>query len=393
MLMSSKDLLSWAKLKEQKTSVRKKTIADYFKADKSRAEKLSVTAGDLFIDYSKNRVNDEVLKTLFSLAREAGVEQRRDAMFRGDKINITENRAVLHTALRHQGYDPIYVDGKDVMPAVRDVLGRMGDCANAIRGHQWLGATGKPIKNIINIGIGGSDLGPQMAYEALKHYSQRDLTVRFLSNIDGSAFYEVTQDLKPAETMFIVSSKTFTTDETMTNAETAKKWITDKLGPDSVAYHFLAVSTNLDATGAFGIHPNNVFGFWDWVGGRYSLTSSIGLSLMIAIGPENFHDMLCGFDTMDRHFKEAPLEQNAPVILALLGIWYENFWEQKQFYPTANTSPGLLLIFNKAIWKVMARLLGLMAKMYPTKLGQLFGANPAQMASTPFTSLFTKVLY
>jgi glucose-6-phosphate isomerase len=264
---------------------------------------------------------------LMELARDAGIEEKRAAMFRGDKINKTEDRAVLHTALRYQGTEPIMVDGKDVMPGVREVLKRMNACSEAIRSGSWLGATGKPIKNVVNIGIGGSDLGPQMAYEALKNYSQRDITLRFLSNIDGSAFHEVTQGLDPAETLFIISSKTFTTDETMTNAASAKSWITKALGEDAVSAHFVAVSTNLEATGKFGISQNNVFGFWDWVGGRYSLTSAIGLSLMIAIGPKNFDDMLEGFYKMDRHFVETPLEQNAPIILALIGIWYGNFWD------------------------------------------------------------------
>lgn len=324
--MNATNLPTWDKLLKHKQKIENTTIADYFANEPDRAIDMSLQAGDLFIDYSKNRISSETIELLLELVKEAGVLEKRDAMYSGDKINITENRAVLHTALRYQGNDPIIVDGEDVMPGVRDVLARMADCANVIRSGVWLGATGKPIKNIINIGIGGSDLGPQMAYEALKHYSQRNLTMRFLSNIDGSAFYESTQDLDPAETMFIVSSKTFTTDETMTNAETAKSWIAEALGMDAVGYHFVAVSTNLEATGSFGIHPNNVFGFWDWVGGRYSLTSAIGLSVMIAIGPENFHEMLQGFYTMDRHFAEAPLEQNAPVILALLGIWYENFW-------------------------------------------------------------------
>lgn len=324
--MNTTQLSAWAKLANHKFSIENTTLKTLFAEDTERAKRFSVYAGDIFIDYSKNRITPETIELLLQLAQEAKIEQKRDAMFRGEKINITENRAVLHTALRYKGVEPILVDGIDVMPEVRDVLHRMAECADTIRSGRWHGATGKPIKNIINIGIGGSDLGPQMAYEALKHYCQRDLTVRFLSNIDGSAFYESTQDLDPAETLFIISSKTFTTDETMTNAETAKSWIIDALGNSAVAYHFVAVSTNLSATGAFGIHENNVFGFWDWVGGRYSLTSAIGLSLMIAIGPELFDDMLDGFYKMDRHFAETPLEQNAPALLALIGIWYENFW-------------------------------------------------------------------
>ena len=324
--MNGDELKAWSQLKDHKETFEHKTIKNLFDEDTTRADNFSLQAADLFIDYSKNRINAEIVSLLLDLAREAGVEQKRDDMFSGKKINITEDRAVLHSALRYQGNEEIIVDGKDVMPDVREVLDRMAECANAIRSGKWLGATGKPIKNIINIGIGGSDLGPQMAYEALKHYSQRNLTVRFLSNIDGSAFYEATQDLDPAETLFIISSKTFTTDETMTNAKSAKNWVTKVLGSESVAYHFVAVSTNLEATGEFGIHASNVFGFWDWVGGRYSLTSAIGLSLMIAIGPEHFHEMLNGFYKIDRHFAETPLEQNAPVLLALIGLWYENFW-------------------------------------------------------------------
>jgi glucose-6-phosphate isomerase len=324
--MNADSLNSWAKLTAHQKSNKNVTIKDLFAQDPKRAEVFSVRAGDLLVDYSKNRVNKETMTLLLALAREAGVEQKRDAMLRGDKINKTENRAVLHTALRYKGNEPVLVDGKDVMPEVRDVLNRMGAFADKIRGGKWLGATGKPIKNIVNIGIGGSDLGPQMAYEALRHYSQRNLTLRFLSNIDGSAFYEATQDLDPAETLFIISSKTFTTDETMTNANTAKAWATKALGSDSVANHFAAVSTNLDATKTFGIDDDNVFGSWDWVGGRYSMTSAIGLSLMIAIGPKHFDDMLDGFYKMDGHFAETPLEQNAPILLALIGLWYGNFW-------------------------------------------------------------------
>lgn len=324
--MNSDQLPTWQKLKAHQQNLQNTTIKDLFADDANRANTFSVQAGDIYIDYSKNRITNETIGLLIDIAKEAGVEQKRSAMFAGQKINTTEDRAVLHTALRYKGTDSIIVDDVDVVPQVKEVLARMANCANDIRAGSWLGFTKKTIKNIVNIGIGGSDLGPQMAYEALKHYSERNLTIRFLSNVDGSAFHESTQDLDPAETMFIVSSKTFTTDETMTNATTAKQWIVNALGIDSVSYHFLAVSTNLQATSAFGIHPNNVFGFWDWVGGRYSLTSAIGLSLMIAIGPDNFDDMLQGFYAMDRHFVETPLEQNAPVLLALIGLWYSNFW-------------------------------------------------------------------
>lgn len=324
--MNTVELPAWQKLKEHFERIAGISIEDYFLDDESRAEAMSLTAGDLFIDYSKNRIAPETLTLLFELVREAGIEQKRSAMFSGQKINTTEHRAVLHTALRYKGHQAITVDGTDVTVEIREVLQHMAECANAIRESRWIGASGKPIKNIINIGIGGSDLGPQMAYEALKHYSQRNLTVRFISNVDGSAFYEATQDLSPDETLFIVSSKTFTTDETMTNAETAKKWIVDALGKHATPSHFIAVSTNIEETKKFGVDEANVFGFWDWVGGRYSLTSAIGLSLIIAIGPDNFDEMLSGFYAMDRHFAETPLEQNGPVILALIGLWYENFW-------------------------------------------------------------------
>ena len=317
---------TWEKLAKHKRNIENTKIKDLFSDGSNRANKFSLQAGDLYIDYSKNRITDETIKLLLQLAREAGVEKKRDAMFSGDKINITENRAVLHTALRKMSDKPVFVDGKDVIPEVHDVLQRMAKFSETIRSGEWLGASGKPIKNVINIGIGGSDLGPNMAYEALKYYSQRDITIRFVSNVDGTAFYEATNDLDPAETLFIVSSKTFTTDETMTNAQTAKQWISNVLGEAAVSKHFAAVSTNIPATKEFGIDENNVFGFWDWVGGRYSLCSAIGLSLMVAIGPDNFKDMLGGFYEMDMHFASAPLEQNAPVILALIGLWYENFW-------------------------------------------------------------------
>jgi glucose-6-phosphate isomerase len=324
--MKTDELAAWQKLKEHFTSIEHVSIEDYFLNDDSRATDMATVAVDLTIDYSKNRIAPETIKLLLELAREAELERKRDAMFSGSKINTTEDRAVLHTALRYKGAEPITVDGLDVTVEVRSVLEHMATCATAIREKRWLGATGKPIKNIINVGIGGSDLGPQMAYEALKFYSQRDITVRFLSNVDGAAFYEATQDLNPDETLFIISSKTFTTDETMTNATTAKKWIVDSLGESATPAHFIAVSTNLEETKKFGVSENNVFGFWDWVGGRYSLTSAIGLSLMISIGPDNFEDMLDGFYKMDQHFLTTPLEKNVPVLMALIGIWYENFW-------------------------------------------------------------------
>lgn len=316
----------WQKLELHQPELANKHLGDWFRQDPQRAEQFSLKAADLHVDYSKNLITNETLELLLSLARATEVEPKRDAMFAGERVNTTENRAVLHTALRNRSGKPVEVDGIDVMPEIHRVLEHMAQFADTIRDRQWLGATGKPVVNIINVGIGGSDLGPVMAYEALKNYSDRGLTVRFVSNIDGTHFFEATQDLDPAETLFIISSKTFTTDETMTNATTARQWIIDALGEKAVGHHFVAVSTNRPEVEKFGIDQANVFEFWDWVGGRYSLCSAIGLSLMVAISPENFGRMLDGFYAMDEHFRTAPLEANAPVILALLGIWYENFW-------------------------------------------------------------------
>ena len=282
----------------------------------------------LYLDYSKNRVTDETLKLLFQLAEESGLRGRIDAMFRGEKINITENRAVLHVALRAPRGTSIVVDGENVVPQVHAVLDKMADFADRVRNGQWKGHTGKPIRNVINIGIGGSDLGPVMAYEALKHYSERALSFRFVSNIDGTDFAEAVQELDPSETLFIISSKTFTTLETMTNAHTARDWSLKGLGGDvsAVAKHFVAVSTNAAKVSEFGIDTANMFGFWDWVGGRYSMDSAIGLSTMLAIGPENFRALLDGFHEMDEHFRTAPFEQNLPVLLGLLAVWYCDFF-------------------------------------------------------------------
>jgi glucose-6-phosphate isomerase len=317
---------TWRQLTQHKKAMESRQLRELFESDPQRAQKLSLQAADLHIDYSKNLVTDDILSSLLDLARQAELEQKRDAMFAGEHINSTEDRAVLHTALRNRSGKPLVVDGQDIMPEIKRVLEHMASFADTIRNRQWLGATGKPITNIINIGIGGSDLGPVMAYEALKNYSDRSLTVRFVSNIDGSHFFEAVQDLDPAETLFIISSKTFTTDETMTNARTAREWIVSTLGEQATGHHFVAVSTNRLEVEKFGISQTNVFEFWDWVGGRYSLCSAIGLSLMVAIGPENFGRMLDGFYTVDEHFRTAPLESNAPVLLAMLGIWYENFW-------------------------------------------------------------------
>ena len=300
-----------------------------FADDASRGERLTIESLGLFLDYSKNRVTDETMQLLVQLAEESGLRERIDAMFGGERINVTEGRSVLHVALRAPKGSSIVVDGKNVVPDVHAVLEKMAEFANRVRGGQWKGHSGKPIKNIVNIGIGGSDLGPVMAYEALKHYSDRSLTFRFVSNIDGIDFIEATADLDPAETLFIVSSKTFTTQETMTNAESARDWLVKGLGGDAsaVAKHFVAVSTNAEKVSAFGIDTANMFGFWDWVGGRYSMDSAIGLSSMIAIGPENFSEMLAGFHAMDEHFRTAPFEKNMPVVMAMLSIWYADFFD------------------------------------------------------------------
>jgi glucose-6-phosphate isomerase len=298
-----------------------------FVADPKRGERMTATAAGLFLDYSKNRATSETLKLLFKLAEESGLRARIDAMFSGEKINITENRAVLHVALRAPKGASIIVDGKNVVPEVHAVLDKMTGFANRVRSGAWTGHTGKPIRNVVNIGIGGSDLGPVMAYEAFKHYSERGLTFRFVSNVDGIDFVEATHDLNPAETLFIVSSKTFTTLETMTNAQSAREWLLKGLGGDdkAVAKHFVAVSTNAGKVSAFGIDTANMFGFWDWVGGRYSMDSAIGLSTMLAIGPDNFRAMLDGFHQMDEHFRTAPFEKNLPVLMALLTIWNTDF--------------------------------------------------------------------
>jgi glucose-6-phosphate isomerase len=304
-------------------------LRDLFAADPERGKNLTVEAEGIFLDYSKNRVTDQTIRLLLELAEETGLRDRIEAMFRGEKINITENRAVLHVALRAPKEATIIVDGENVVPKVHAVLDSMTVFANRIRSGSWKGHTGKPIKNIINIGIGGSDLGPVMAYEALKHYSDRSLTFRFVSNIDGTDFVEAVQDLNPEESLFIISSKTFTTLETMTNACTARDWLLNGIGSgkEAVAKHFVAVSTNAEAVSKFGIDTANMFGFWDWVGGRYSMDSAIGLSTMLAIGPENFHAMLNGFHQMDEHFRTTPFESNLPVLMGLLGIWYSNFFD------------------------------------------------------------------
>ncbi|WDI40997.1 glucose-6-phosphate isomerase [Bremerella sp. P1] len=321
-------LNAWKSLTEHFKAIQSTHLRSLFEEDAQRGERLTAEGGDLFFDYSKNRVTDETLKLLIQLAEESDLRGRIDAMFSGEKINITEDRAVLHTALRAPKDKTIIVDGENVVPHVHEVLDRMSAFSDRVRSGDWKGHSGKRIANVVNIGIGGSDLGPVMAFEALKHFSQRDMVFRFVSNVDGTDFAEAVQDLDPTETLFIVASKTFTTLETMTNANTARDWLLAAFDGDSsaVAKHFVAVSTNADKVSAFGIDTANMFGFWDWVGGRYSMDSAIGLSTMLAIGPDNFKAMLDGFHQMDEHFRTTPFEKNIPVLMALLSIWYSNFF-------------------------------------------------------------------
>ncbi|MCX6349762.1 MAG: glucose-6-phosphate isomerase [Candidatus Aureabacteria bacterium] len=323
---------SWKALEDHYRKVKDVHLRELFRKDRHRAATFSLQADDLYLDYSKNRVTAETMRLLFALAETVGLRTAIDDMFAGKKINRTEDRAVLHIALRAPINTRIVVDGKNVVPAVHQVLEQMGEFARKVRSGEWKGYTGKRVRNVVNIGIGGSDLGPAMATEALRPYSERALTVRFVSNVDGTHFAEAVRDLDPAETLFVVCSKTFTTQETLTNALSARQWLLESLqDAAAVAKHFVAVSTNAKEVKAFGIDLKNMFEFWDWVGGRYSLCSAIGLSLMIAIGPENFREMLGGFYAMDRHFAEAPLEKNLPVILALLGLWYNNFFGAQSY--------------------------------------------------------------
>ncbi len=318
---------AWRNLETHYQQIKDKHLRDLFNEQPERGLKFTVNSLGLFMDYSKHRITEETINLLSHLADECGLIEKRDAMFRGDKINITENRAVLHTALRAPKDAKIFVDGKDVVPEVHVVLNKMADFSNRIRNGEWKGYTGKRIKNIINIGIGGSDLGPVMAYEALRFYTPRNMTFHFVSNVDGTDFAETTVGLNPEETLFIISSKTFTTLETMTNAHTARAWVLKNLKEEkAIAKHFVAVSTNKEEVSKFGIDTVNMFEFWDWVGGRYSMDSAIGLSTMIAIGPDNFNEMLSGFHKMDEHFRTAPLEQNMPVLMGLLAVWYNNFF-------------------------------------------------------------------
>ena len=320
---------TWKALGTHYKQLRNLHLRQLFADDPQRGERFTLGAAGLFFDYSKNRITDETLKLLLQLAEESGLREHIDAMFRGDKINVTEKRAVLHVALRAPREESILVDGEDVVPAVHAVLDKMSNFCNRVRGGAWTGHTGKRIRKVINVGIGGSDLGPVMAYEALKHYSERSMTFRFVSNVDGTDFVEAVYDLDPAETMFIISSKTFTTLETMTNAHTARDWSLKGLGGDekAIAKHFVAVSTNDAEVSKFGIDTANMFEFWDWVGGRYSMDSAIGLSTMMAIGPDNFRAMLSGFHQIDEHFRTAPFDRNLPVLHGLIAIWYNDFFD------------------------------------------------------------------
>ena len=324
--MTLTELTAWKELEKQYAETRSAHMRDMFAKNPRRFEEFSVSAGDLFLDYSKNRIDRKTMDLLIELAKETGVEAARDKMFAGEKINITENRAVLHTALRNQSDEPVYVDGKNVMPQIREVLAKMKTFSEAVRNGEWKGATGKEITDVVNIGIGGSDLGPVMVTEALKHYQKDNLHVHFVSNVDGTHMVETLKSLTPETTLFCVASKTFTTQETMTNARTARAWLVGALGEDAVAKHFVALSTNTEEVKKFGIDTNNMFAFWDWVGGRYSLWSAIGLSIAVAVGFDNFAELLAGAYDMDVHFKTAPLDKNIPVILGLLGVWYHNFF-------------------------------------------------------------------
>jgi glucose-6-phosphate isomerase len=318
---------AWQELRRHHAEMAGQHLRELFAADPGRGERLTAEAAGLYLDYSKNRVTDETIRLLVELAAESGVPERRDAMFRGEHINVSEDRAVLHVALRMPRTASLVVDGTDVVRQVHEVLDRMADFSNRVRSGEWKGYTGKRIRNVINVGIGGSDLGPVMAYEALRHYATRDITFRFVSNVDSTDFVEATRDLNADETLFIISSKTFGTLETLTNATSARDWVVSSLGsPDAVAKHFVAVSTNEERVATFGIDTANMFGFWDWVGGRYSMDSAIGLSTMVALGPEGFGEMLAGFHEIDEHFRTAPLERNLPVLMGLLALWYRDFF-------------------------------------------------------------------
>jgi glucose-6-phosphate isomerase len=322
-LVPLRERAAWVALERHHAEIRDRHLRELFAADPGRGERMAAEAAGLYLDYSKHRITDETIPLLTAVAEATGMPERREAMFRGERINVSENRPVLHVALRMPRERSLLVDGVDVVRQVHEVLDRMRAFSERVRGGEWRGHTGKPIRNVVNIGIGGSDLGPVMAYEALRHYARRDMTFRFVSNVDGTDFAEATRDLDPSETLFVVSSKTFTTLETMTNARTARAWALGALGSDeAVAKHFVAVSTNADEVAGFGIDTDNMFGFWEWVGGRYSMDSAIGLSTMLAIGPDRFAELLAGFHAVDEHFRSAPLDRNLPALMGMLAVWY-----------------------------------------------------------------------
>lgn len=381
---------TWQKLEKHYAEMKEQDLRSMFNKDPRRATDLSLESLDILFDFSKHRINKTTLELLVELSRERGLEKRREQMFAGEKINTTEDRAVLHTALRAPKEATITVDGENVVPQVHEVLERMSSFAEKVRSGTWKGFTGKPIRNIVNIGIGGSDLGPVMAYEALKYYSKRDMTVRFVSNVDGSDFAETTHDLDPEETLFIVASKTFTTLETMTNAKTARNWLLQKVKAQSaIAKHFVALSTNAEKVKEFGIDTNNMFGFWDWVGGRYSMTSAIGLSTMIAIGTENYYAMLDGFHQMDEHFRTADLDKNIPVIMGLLGIWYTNFFraETQAVLPYNNYLNRFPAYLQQLTMESNGKSVTLDGKSVNYQTGQIFWGEPGTNGQHSFYQL------
>jgi glucose-6-phosphate isomerase len=382
---------AWKALQDHFLQIRGKDLRELFDEDPKRGERLTAEAAGIFLDYSKNRVNDLTLRLLVKLAEQSGLREKTEAMFRGDKINITEDRAVLHVALRAPKSESIFVDGEDVVPGVHAVLDKMAGFAERVRSGEWKGHTGKRIRNVVNIGIGGSDLGPVMAYEALKHYSQRDLTFRFISNVDGTDFAEVIRDLNAEETLFLVASKTFTTQETMTNAHSAREWTLAGLGGDekAVAKHFVAISTNAKAVSAFGIDTENMFEFWDWVGGRYSMDSAIGLSTMIAIGPENFRAMLAGFHAMDVHFRTAPFERNLPVLLGLLTVWYTDFFDAQTvaILPYEQYLKRFPAYLQQLTMESNGKHVTLDGKRVPTETGPIYWGEPGTNGQHSFYQL------
>jgi glucose-6-phosphate isomerase len=381
---------AWGRLQAHFAEVRKRHLRDLFAEDKERGERLVADGAGLFLDFSKNRITDETVMLLGELARERGVEERREAMFRGEHINVSEDRAVLHVALRMPRERSLIVDGVDVVKEVHETLDRMGAFCERVRDGEWRGHTGKEIKNVVNIGIGGSDLGPVMAYEALRHYSRREMTFRFVSNIDGTDFVEAARDLDPQETLFIISSKTFTTLETMTNARSARDWSLAGLGgeEEAVAKHFVAVSTNADAVSEFGIDTDNMFGFWEWVGGRYSMDSAIGLSTMLAIGPARFAEMLAGFHAMDEHFQETDSAANLPMLMGLLSVWYGDFFgaETCGVFPYDQYLHRFPAYLQQLTMESNGKHVTLAGEHVDYDTGAIFWGEPAPTASTASTS-------